>query len=802
MRTQRDRLKLAAQVGGLGIWDYHIDTDTLYCDERWYQIVGRSPAHPIRSIGEFTAFIHPEDVARATEVNLATLAELIASNRNYSIVFRIMRPDGETRWLRSAACLVQGTTGTAARAIGIVIDITESHLADEKLQRSYQSLLEAERLARIGSWRLDLATRRFSCSDMLYELNGADPAGPPLTLSDISRLFTQEGQQIVSAAIERCASTGEPFDLNVQHLRVDGAPFAAHLRGQANRDSSGTIVAVSGTAQDITEREEARARLAALADNLPSGIIFLLERRDGQKPPVLTYVSAGIEKLIGISASELVAGRETFSQIILEEDRARFAETLAAAATTLNVFDCQFRARARNGRLMWMHMRAAPRLQSYGSTVWDGILRDITLEHEAAEALKAAKEAAEAAEQTKSDFLATMSHELRTPMSAVMGMARLALKTELSDKQRHYLERIDASGGQLVAIINDVLDFSKIEAGRLELEDIPFTLESLLDSVTNIIAVRAEEKGLEIVYSIAAAVPRKLCGDPLRLSQVLTNLIGNAVKFTEQGKIVISIELAPGGPEDCILQFSVRDTGIGMDADQLSGLFRPFTQADAGTSRRYGGTGLGLAICKRLVERMDGRIWVKSLPGEGSTFHFTVALRDARESREPAPQLQTAADTTRTSNEKWPALSGRRVLVVDDQAVNRELAADLLSLIGMTVDTACSGAEALERIRHMRYDAVIMDIHMPEMNGIETVRQMRAQAGRELPPVVAFTAQARVEDFAASRDAGMTAHITKPIDETRLYQTLSEVLTRAGTEPHMMPMSKGSDGYVGAELSD
>jgi len=923
LRTQADRLKLAAQVGGLGIWDYHIDSDTLYCDERWYRIIGRSTARPIRSIEEFKSFIHPEDVARATEVNLATLAELIASNRNYSIVFRIIRPDGEIRWLRSAACLIEGNAGTPTRAIGIVTDITESHLAAEKLQRSYQSLLEAERLARIGSWRLDLASRRFSCSDMLYELNGADPAGPPLTPADIPKLFTHEGQQLVSAAIARCASTGEPFELTVQHLRLDGAPFPAHLRGEASRDSSGTIVAVSGTVQDITEREEARARLSALADNLPSGAIFLLEQREGQRLPVLTYISAAIEQLIGFAASDLITRSEILREIIVEEDRARFDATLAAAAATLAVFDCRFRVHTPDGRVIWMHVRAAPRRQPNGSAAWDGIIRDVTLDHEAAEALRQAKETAEAAEQIKSDFLATMSHELRTPMSAVMGMTQLALRTELTDSQRHYLERIDASSKRLLDILNDVLDFSKIEADRLDLEDIPFTLESVLDSVTNISGMPAEEKHLELVYAISPGVPRELRGDPLRLSQVLTNLVSNAVKFTEQGEIVVSVDLVASRPEQRVLQFSVRDTGVGLDADQLAGLFQPFSQAEAGTSRRYGGTGLGLAICKRLVERMDGRIWVESSPGSGSTFHFTVKLRaldetrqraaartlapwrvlivddnasaraslvqmstrlgmsadvassgeqalemlhdalahgrgfdvllidrrmpgmdglqvaqrirgDARLSRLPAVMMATAygedetsgeierigvqgllfkpatesallntisaaldkwpgpwaaaassADGSHASPAKWPALSGKQVLVVDDQSLNREVVAELLRRAGMRIDTACSGAEAVDRVRHRRYDAVLMDINMPGMSGIEAVRHMRAEAGPEHPPVIALTARARVEDFAASRDAGMAAHLTKPIDDTLLYRTLSRILTRAVTDPHV-----------------
>lgn len=912
VRTQAYRLKLAAQVGGLGIWDYHIDSNSLYCDERWYEIVGRSSAQPIRSIEEWRSFIHPDDVARVTEVNLAMLAELVASNRNYSIVFRIVRPDGEIRWLRSAACLIEDSGGTPVRAIGIVIDITETHLAAEKLRRSHDSLQEAERIASIGSWRLDLASRRFSCSDMLYELIGADPGGAALTLDDLSRFFTPEGQQLVSDAIERCASTGEPFELTVQHLSLDGPAFPAHLRGQANRDGGGTIVAVSGTVQDITEREEARARLSALADNVPSGAIFLLEQRQDERFPVLTYISAAIEQLIGFSASHLIAHPQLLRHIIVEDDSDRFNEILAAAVAVPSVFDCRFRAHTAEGRVIWLHLRAAPRRKAQGPLVWDGIIRDVTLDQEAAEALRRAKETAEAAEQLKSDFLATVSHELRTPMSAVLGMTRLALRTELSDSQRHYLERIDASSKRLVSILNDVLDFSKIEAGHLDLEDIPFTVESVLDSVSNVSGMPAAEKQLEIVYSLAADVPRELRGDPLRLSQVLTNLVSNAVKFTEQGEIVVSVELVGIRAERCELRFSVRDSGIGLNADQLAGLFRPFSQADSATSRRYGGTGLGLAICKRLVERMDGRIWVESTPGSGSTFHFTVVLgaagweqprvqtqlpsrvlivddnasarmalkqmsrclgvsaeavasseqaidalhealehgkgfdvllidrhmpgmdglqlarhircdtrlsqravvimvsADGREEvarqmsqigahsilvkpatesallhafstvpgRRPytlaAEAYPVGAGSTNSTN--WPSLHGRRVLVVDDQLLNHEVVAGLLSAVGMKVDGAYSGAEAVEKARHARYDVVLMDINMPGMSGIEALRQMRIGLQTECPCVIALTAQARVEDVHASLAAGMAAHLAKPIDEIQLYRALSEAL--------------------------
>lgn len=779
LRAQRERLILAAQVGGFGVWDYHIDTDTLYCDERWYQIVGRDPSNPIRSVQEFKPFIHPEDVRHATEVNLVSLAELLACQHDYSNLFRIIRPDGAIRWLRSTACLIEGGSSLPARAVGIVSDVTESRLAEEKLRRSYQSLLEAERLARIGSWRLELRTGQFTCSEMLYEMNGADPAGPPLTPTDIGRLFTAEGSRAVKLAMECCARTGESFELNVRHLKLNGNAFASQVRGEANRDPTGAIVAVSGTVQDVTEREEARARLASLADNLPSGAICVLEN-DETGIPVVSYVSAGIETLIGVPASTLISEPESLPNIIISEDRARCHDVWRHAVATLTVFDCRFRARTTDGRNIWMHIRAAPRQQADGSPVWEGIIRDITPEHEAAEALRNAKEAAEAAERTKSDFLATMSHEIRTPMSTVIGLTRLALNTELSEKQRGYLERIDYSAKRLLAIINDILDISKLEAGHLALEDITFKLDSMLDSVTHICGLRAQEKGLELIYSIGADVPRLLRGDPLRLSQVLTNLVSNAIKFTAHGEIRVSIELLPGGGTHTrTIQFSVRDTGIGLDAEQLSRLFRPFAQADADTARRYGGTGLGLVICKRIVERMAGQIWAEGRPGRGSTFRFKVTLRDEREATATLPtQIDPAAAPA--SAKTWPILAGRRVLVVDDNAFNRDIAVELLALAGMNVDTAGNGAEAIALVGRTPYDAILMDIQMPDMDGMEAARRLRQNPANPPPPIIALTARTRVEDYDASRKAGMWAHLTKPIEDTLLYRTLTDVLGGAG----------------------
>ena len=530
------------------------------------------------------------------------------------------------------------------------------------------------------------------------------------------------------------------------------------------------------------------------------------------------------------------------------------------------------------------------------------------------QSLREAERLARIAERAKSDFLATMSHEIRTPMNTVIGMTRLTLQTDLAPKQRNYLEKIDVSAKTLLGIINDVLDFSKIEAGSLELEDTVFTLESVLESISAIMAMPAEEKGLEIAYAVAAEVPSRLRGDPLRLGQVLTNLVSNAVKFTESGEVVISIESSSAPNGSPVLQFAVRDTGIGLSAEQIRGLFQPFTQAAHDTARKYGGTGLGLAICSRLVERMGGAIWVESVPGKGSAFFFTIpsrpvggedasgpsvhqsshlanrrvlivddnasardilcdmisefgltveavnsgaqalallrseanscrpfdlvlmdwrmptmdGLETARRIREddrllhmPAVLMVTAygregvllgvqqlglegvlikpitksvmfntlmeilspSNCSAAIQPAWPArdplydrLVGKRILVVDDHSLNREVASDFLLAVGVMVDTAANGADALAKLESHDFDAVLMDMHMPVMDGLTAVREIRTRPRWSKLPVIALTAQARIEDQNAGLEAGMTAHLTKPIDEIVLYRTLIAVL--------------------------
>jgi CheY-like chemotaxis protein len=382
--------------------------------------------------------------------------------------------------------------------------------------------------------------------------------------------------------------------------------------------------------------------------------------------------------------------------------------------------------------------------------------------------MQAAMLRAEAETRMKSEFLANMSHEIRTPMNAIIGMSRLGLMAETNPKQRNYLGKILGASEHLLGIINDILDFSRIEAGKLNLESVPFELDELLEHLANLSGVRADAKGLELVLRVGPGVPQRLVGDPLRLGQVLLNLTGNAVKFTERGEIVVSVRLLRREGEQACVQFAVSDTGIGMDQEQIKRLFQSFSQADSSTTRRYGGTGLGLSISKKLVELMGGAITVTSTPGAGSRFCFEVPLgvADTASGSGPAPDVPAIA------RPDLPRLDGARILLAEDNANNREVAIDFMLAARIRVDVALNGIEAVRMAAQGDYDLVLMDIQMPELDGLGAARRIRAIERLLALPIVAMTAHALPEDRARSLDAGMNDHVTKPIDPDLLFCTL------------------------------
>lgn len=385
--------------------------------------------------------------------------------------------------------------------------------------------------------------------------------------------------------------------------------------------------------------------------------------------------------------------------------------------------------------------------------------------------LNIAKKQAEASSRAKSAFLANMSHEIRTPMNAIIGFSRMASETRLSQKQRHCIDKINGSAHFLLSIINDILDFSKIEAGKLDVERIPFDMHMVIDSVAAACEAKALAKGLEFVVNKDARLSRVLVGDPVRIFQVLNNICDNAVKFTSRGKVTLDVRVLEDRRNDSCLRFSVIDQGIGLTPDQLGKLFMPFTQADASTTRRYGGTGLGLTITKSLVDLMGGDIDASSEFGKGSTFSVTLRLGKT-------DQDISGPDSPEEDCAPILHLGQKRVLMVEDNAINQEILLALMEKTGARIDIVCNGQEALDKVYEVNYDMILMDVQMPVMDGITATGKIR---GLEDPvksavPIIAMTAHAMTEDIRRCREAGMNDHVSKPVDPDVLYGVIAKWL--------------------------
>ena len=395
------------------------------------------------------------------------------------------------------------------------------------------------------------------------------------------------------------------------------------------------------------------------------------------------------------------------------------------------------------------------------------------------EALQRSTAEAKRAEEAKAQFLANMSHEIRTPMNAIVGMNRLALATDLAPRQRGYLQKIDASSRHLLAIIDDVLDVSKLDAHKVTLEDREVSLGRVLDEVTTLMAGACADKGLRLSTQVAPDVPDAVRGDALRLRQVLVNLVGNAIKFTDDGEVALALARLPDAHGGLVIRFTVRDTGIGLSARQAQHLFTSFSQADTTITRRYGGTGLGLAICKSLVELMQGEIGVDSVPGAGATFWFTA--RFGRGGGEGSREAHAASDTAAFGGDLpggGPATfdPATRILLVEDNRLNQEVGVALLAEVGLSATVVGDGREALEALRRAPFDLVLMDVQMPVLDGLSATRAMRADPDLLAVPVVALTASVLPGDRDACLTAGMNDVVTKPIDPADLFRALARWL--------------------------
>lgn len=558
--------------------------------------------------------------------------------------------------------LLNGTRGVGS----VIVDISDRIQAEQSLQESEKNLLEAQKLANLGNWKLkifvnfELDTARASWSAELFNIYGLDTQQPVPTFQELIQFHPPEERQTIRSAFKKLLAECVPYNLDLRLERPDGETRYLNSIGRATCDDTGKAIALYGAVMDITERKQIEAEL-------------------------------------------------------LRQNRA-LEEAIAVA------------------------------------------------------------QAADSANQAKSDFLANMSHEIRTPMNAILSVAQLLDMSELNANQRQLLETLKSNGNKLLTIINDILDLSKIEAKELKLDRREFTLESMADNLRNSFALQARQQGLEFQFDIAADLSQWFVGDDFRLQQVLSNLISNALKFTEEGAIKITALPAKANeavnPSTTLVRFEVADTGIGIAKSQQENLFQPFTQADNSTTRQYGGTGLGLTISRRIVELMGGEIGVDSTVGQGSTFWFTVPLQ--------VTEIEESADLSPSSEKDIgdrPATL--RILVVEDYPDNRELLLFMLDNWGYQTDSVHNGREALDILDRQQYDVILMDCQMPELDGYRATQLIREREGtKKHTIIIGLTAHAMTGDRQKCLDAGMDDYLSKPIDFEALIETIEKLTSK------------------------
>jgi PAS domain S-box-containing protein len=820
--------------------------------------------------------------------------------------------------------------------VGLIRDIGERKRAEEALRVEQLALQKANTRAilatesgGIGIWECDMMRSKLTWDSRMYRLYGMDAREGVEESYELWRRHVHPSDLAAAEqALRDCARGIAPFDAEFRIVWDDGSVHFIRAGGQLTRDEAGQGARILGSNWDITDRKRAEETLRATEERLRLALEAAhIGTFDWDVVSNRLISSRWYEELWGFKPGEFTGEDDAFLERVHPEDRPAIAAELTRCIATRAPFVSEFRVAWPNGSVHWLMIRAEFSFHEDGKPLQlRGVVMDITERKQHEESLREATQKAEDSNRIKSDFLANMSHEIRTPLNAIIGMTYLALRASPSPPQERYLTKISNAAESLLGITNDILDFSKIEAGKLELEHIPFMLDDVLNNLNDIVSQKAEQKGIGIVFSVARGVPRYLMGDPLRLGQILINLLNNAIKFTDKGEIVVKVVAGDVVLNSGLFRFSVSDTGIGMSAEQVAKLFQSFSQADTSFTRRYGGTGLGLAISRQLCELMGGTLTVESELGKGSTFLFTAPFsivagdlpvlaraqigdrrksvlvvdndEDARvelinmlyrngfvarsassgwetllalasaaqagkpfdlvvmdwrlpgidgvensrrvkdyltHSRVPAILLVSArehgeaiCDPVDPSSDAFlvkpvqepvliekitailgakvagpiselrempgqppAALAGRRVLLVEDNEINRDLATELLSDLGIHVTIAENGREGVERVFSEPFDLVLMDIQMPVMDGLTATGLIRADGRFRRLPILAMTAHAMSSDRDKSLSAGMNDHLTKPISPNRLMETLMQWMP---AKPEDRPWTAGAPG--------
>jgi two-component system sensor histidine kinase/response regulator len=753
------RLRLAVEAGQFGVWDYDVVRSTFAIDAQQARLYGVSESIRAVSYAQWCQSVHREDLARTH----AEFQRVMAEDRSYDLTFRIRRPDGSVRWLRSLGQGRRDESGRLLHIVGLDRDVTDQEAGAQALREAGERLSMAVDAAGGVAWVVSGPDRALQWNSRGLAVYGIDLLEHPDGWLDV---VLPEDQPRTAVAWREALADGGARDFEFEFRIVHRERGLRHIRcvGRCEHDPAGRLLRAVGIDIDVSSQREATARVAELSERLA-----LAAAASGMGTWQLDLRHGGIAwdarqaALYGLPAQPCQVGPTQWSRWVEPGDRPALEAVLDGSAE----------------RMEWtlLPVGGQPvgrRLRTMAQTVRDaqgvalrrvGASFDITAEWQARQAIERAREEAEQSNRAKSAFLANMSHEIRTPMNAVIGLTGLLLDSVGPGPARQHASKAHSAARGLLAVLNDVLDVSKIEAGKLGLERSAFAIDEVFSLVYDTLAHEAQAKGLDLRVELDAGLPPTWIGDRVRLQQILLNLASNAVKFTQRGGVALRARPGVAGG----LHAEVEDSGIGMDRQTQARIFEAFEQADASTSRRYGGTGLGLTISRHLVQLMGGELHLESSPGVGTVFWFELSQL------QPLPE--PAAQDPASSHGPLDRLTGARVLLVEDNELNRLVGEEMLRRLGAEPLLAASGAEALSLLRREPVDAVLMDIQMPGMDGLETTQRIRAMDGEVAHvPVIAMTANAMAGDRERSIAAGMNDHVTKPIDRGALGAVLAQWL--------------------------
>lgn len=764
LKESEERFSLAMSVANDGIWDWSLDTNKVYFDTRYYTMAGYDPHEFPGALDEWEKRVHPDDLKRTME---AIELYLAGENGKFDVEFRFLRKEGDYMWVRARGKIVsQDKDGKPLRFMGTHDDINKEKLIEQALhegQKKYRDLVND-----IGKGFV-LYSYKAQSGEVTVVSDGVDEVfglskDKVLGKSwvDVAKWNPEDIELANFHQAQFVDNKSEHAKFNMHFIHPDGNERIIRVSAHPVRDKAKNTLAIDGIVEDITKQmaAEEKMRLSASVFEHSQECIIITNADD-----CIIDVTPSCTKLTGYLREELIGAHTRIFNSDFHDSK--FYQEVSKTIRSGEVWRGKFRNRHKDGSQYWAESSISPVKGFTGKiTHYVVIKRDITQKEKYLSELRHAKKEALVATRAKSDFLANISHEIRTPMNAILGFAELSMHNDLAPKYQSYIKNIQKSAGMMLILINDILDFSKIEAGKLQLESIPFDLNEELMFVSLMMQSAAERTQVELQFSYDYDSQLSLLGDPLRLKQVLINLISNAIKFTRQGSVRLSVNQLVHTETEVRLKVEVCDTGIGISREEQKNLFHMFSQADTSTSRVYGGTGLGLAISRELVSKMGGTLKYESKKGIGSTFFFEIVFPIASYTKEPVQKKQKTFDR----------LAKARILVVEDDECNQTVIAGLLERYNLSVEIACSGQEAVDKLTVNKYDMVLMDIQMPLMDGYEASRKIRRVHQHDELPIIALTANAQLGVREKCFLVGMNDYITKPIDSQILLNKIERLL--------------------------